>query len=175
MIVAAGWGVVAQAQGIEVIEDRGQRVDPEARTVLEFRADDDVEVHRVLSRTTVSGYNVSGYGETTERLCAAPCRLEVPDGHYLLRVDDNLVFGKLLKVDAAGEPLAWEVRRAHPVRGALGLLVLTAGISGLTVGGTMLALDESGWQPVVGWSAGATIGGTYLMVASTAKARAVRP
>jgi hypothetical protein len=118
-------------------------------TRLRFESDGPVPVHRVVDTdmgygSSAFGGTLSYYGERTERLCTAPCEVEVPNGTYGLRAGDSLVFGGRFTVDAMGGEQAWEVERDSPWMGVGGIMTTALGAAGLTAGGMfMLLRDEN--------------------------------
>lgn len=177
-LAAIGMSLAAPAvaaDGVRVIEDAGRQPDPEVRTLLEFRSDREVGIHHVVSTTTLSGYGVWGSGETTERLCGSPCTIELPEGQFRIRVDDNYLFGRRLTVDARGEPLAWKVHRAHPVNGVIGIVASGVGLGGVLGFGMVALLDDGRGAGMALASTPVAAGGLALLVSAFAGAHAVSP
>jgi hypothetical protein len=167
--------VGALAQEIVVKQDAGQSVEEGGSTTLRFESSRPVSIHRILSTSQAYGYQFSSYGETTERLCTAPCTLEVPDGTYQVRVGDNLLFARRLSVSAHGEPQAWRVRDSSAAAGVAGILLTGTGLGGVTGGAMLAALDEPDGVPLALVSTPVAALGLYLLLEAFAEAKPIGP
>ncbi|MEQ1503552.1 MAG: hypothetical protein ABMB14_15045 [Myxococcota bacterium] len=177
MTIGLGWVVMAAgAQQITVLEDRGAAIDPNGTTRWSFEATRAVGIHRVLGASTTTGWGVSAYGETTERLCEAPCVLEVPNGVYRLRIGDSFLFGDRVDLTATGGSAAWEVRDARPAAGVAGIVLTGAGLGTVLSGLLLTGFGEPGdpTGPVTTVAAvPITAGGIGLLVGAFAHARPI--
>jgi hypothetical protein len=134
-------GLALADDGIKVLEERGQEVEPSGTTKLRFEAGDEVSIHRILERGVAFGQGWSAQAETSRYLCTAPCTLEVPNGAYELRAGDNPLFALPFRVDARGVDQRWQVEDSNTALGVLG--ILGSGIGGglALSGGLLYALD----------------------------------
>lgn len=176
----------AESGAIRVLETGG--VSTAGKTTrLRFESDERVPVVRVLDTdtgygTSTYGGTLSYYGERTQRLCTAPCVLEVPSGAYTLKAGDSLLFGGRFEVEATGGEQVWAVEDDSVGLGIGGILGTSFGLSGMVAGGMLMLLrDESTedavppGEPILLASVPLTALGIWALVAAFGDAEQVGP
>jgi hypothetical protein len=175
-----------ESGGIRVLETAGVSTTGQT-TRLRFESDGRVPVMRVLDTDTGYGSNgfggtMSYYGERTQRLCTAPCVVEVPSGVYTLKAGESLLFGGRFEVEAMGGEQVWAVEDNSVGLGIGGILGTSFGLSGMVAGGMLLLLQDDRTKdslpaggPILAASVPLTALGIWMLVAAFGDAEPVGP
>ena len=137
------------AQEIKVLEQGGKKVDPNGKTIVTFTGETDEPVQWILEEAQWDGYGsgtfediyIAGRSQKSKALCIAPCKLELPNGTYKLRVGPppNLIdLAEYFTVTASGGEQVWEVEEPTGWLYGIGVFGFSFGLSATLVGGGLV-------------------------------------